>query len=148
MHNRLPWPHSKEDMQWFIRHTRGKAVIMGSTTWESLPKKPLPGRTNIVITRSDNQYSDHTITSTDDSTLIEKLNEFIGDQDAVVIGGASIYQLLWPHITTLYWSKFNSEYECDTYLEIPNMMGSDSRIWVLESEITTDEINFETWKIE
>ncbi len=48
---RLPW-RIPEDMRWFRKHTMGKTVVMGRKTWESLPKAPLPGRTNIVVTRN------------------------------------------------------------------------------------------------
>jgi len=48
----LPW-HYSADLKRFKRLTMGATIIMGRKTWESLPKKPLPGRRNIVITRSD-----------------------------------------------------------------------------------------------
>ena len=47
---KLPW-RIPEDMKWFNERTLGKPCIMGRKTWESLPKRPLPGRTNIVVTR-------------------------------------------------------------------------------------------------
>jgi dihydrofolate reductase len=46
----LPW-RLKSDMAWFKASTMGKPVIMGRKTWDSLPLKPLPGRTNIVLSR-------------------------------------------------------------------------------------------------
>ena len=48
--NAMPW-HIAEDFAFFKRYTLGKPVVMGRKTWDSLPKKPLPGRRNIVITR-------------------------------------------------------------------------------------------------
>ena len=48
--NAMPW-HIAEDFAFFKRYTLGKSVVMGRKTWDSLPKKPLPGRRNIVITR-------------------------------------------------------------------------------------------------
>ena len=48
--NALPW-RIPEDMKWFVARTKGKPCVMGRKTWESFPKKPLPGRTNIVVTR-------------------------------------------------------------------------------------------------
>ena len=47
---KLPW-RIPEDMKWFKARTEGRPMIMGRKTWESFPKRPLPGRTNIVITR-------------------------------------------------------------------------------------------------
>ena len=49
--NQMPW-HLPRDLAWFKRNTLNKPVIMGRKTWESLPKKPLPGRRNIVISRN------------------------------------------------------------------------------------------------
>ena len=46
----LPW-RLPEDMKWFKARTMGRPIVMGRKTWESFPKRPLPGRTNIVVTR-------------------------------------------------------------------------------------------------
>jgi dihydrofolate reductase len=46
----LPW-RIPEDMKWFRERTAGRPLVMGRKTWESFPKRPLPGRTNIVVTR-------------------------------------------------------------------------------------------------
>ena len=54
INNTMPW-HLPEDFAFFKSYTTGKPVIMGRKTWESLPRKPLPGRQNIVITRQDYQ---------------------------------------------------------------------------------------------
>ncbi|MCV6900975.1 dihydrofolate reductase, partial [Escherichia coli] len=53
----LPWPHNSEDMKWFKESTRGDVVVMGRKTWESIGKKPLPKRKNIIIS-SERQTSD------------------------------------------------------------------------------------------
>ena len=81
--NTIPW-HYSEDLKRFKRLTIGKTVIMGRNTWESLPIKPLPGRRNIVITRS----------------LLEGVECFRSIDEAVntcegdvwFIGGAGIYR--------------------------------------------------------
>lgn len=49
--NKLPW-HFKEDLEHFKRITTGKTVIMGRKTWQSLPKQPLPGRTNYIVSKT------------------------------------------------------------------------------------------------
>lgn len=48
----LPWPHVPEDLTRFKRLTMGCAVVMGRKTWDSLPKKPLPGRINVIVSRT------------------------------------------------------------------------------------------------
>src|SRR5437016_14657714 len=55
--SRIPW-RLPEDMRRFKQLTMGKPCIMGRTTWDSLPKKPLPGRLNIVVTRNPNFIAD------------------------------------------------------------------------------------------
>ena len=49
----LPWPHNTEDLKWFKESTIGGVVVMGKSTWNSLPRKPLPNRKNIIITSSE-----------------------------------------------------------------------------------------------
>ena len=83
-----------EDMTFFKEKTSGNIVVMGRKTWDSLPKKPLSNRFNIVITSSP--------IVNPDPTAFLKLDEFIkwlpklkeGKQDIYIIGGASIYNLI------------------------------------------------------
>ena len=49
----LPWPHNSADLKWFKEITTGGVVVMGKSTWDSLPFKPLPKRENIIVTRSN-----------------------------------------------------------------------------------------------
>ena len=48
----LPWPHNSADLKWFKDNTVNGIVVMGKSTWDSLPRKPLPKRKNIVVTRT------------------------------------------------------------------------------------------------
>jgi dihydrofolate reductase len=79
----IPW-RIPEDMKRFKALTLGKAVIMGRKTWDSLPKKPLPDRRNIVVTRQKHWHAQ----GAEVMTLTEALR--IGG--AIVIGGAEIYR--------------------------------------------------------
>lgn len=135
INNALPWEHSKEDMAWFIRNTRGKAVVMGSKTWESLPKKPLPNRKNLILTNSNN-YSDYQI-SVDDLLKM--------DEDVVVIGGASVYDLLFPKVSVIHLTIFDAEYNCDTFFDVQSRIKSDTRKWQLQSEEKINNLTFQTW---
>ena len=92
----LPW-HLPEDMKHFVRLTTGHPVIMGRKTWESFPEKyrPLPGRTNIVITRQEDWAATAgadgavTVKSLDDA-LLE--SQFAPGHDMVwIIGGGDIF---------------------------------------------------------
>ncbi len=48
----LPWPHNPADLKWFKESTLDSTVVMGKTTWDSLPVKPLPNRQHIVVAQS------------------------------------------------------------------------------------------------
>lgn len=92
--------HIKEDMQFFRNTTMGHTIIMGRKTWESLKKK-LPGRKNIVISRSEVEGADEVIH--DIATYIEK-NKDTGEE-IFVIGGATIYKEFLPAAKTLYLTE-------------------------------------------
>ena len=47
----MPWPHNPADLKWFKENTTGGVVVMGKSTWDGLPFKPLPKRENIIVTR-------------------------------------------------------------------------------------------------
>lgn len=105
-----------EDMTFFKEKTSGNIVVMGRKTWDSLPKKPLSNRFNIVITSSS--------TISPNSTAFLKLNEFIkwlpklkeGKQDIYIIGGASIYKQLLPYCDKIYMTMIPKVYEnADTF---------------------------------
>lgn len=92
--NTLPW-HLPEDLAHFKRLTQGCPVIMGRNTWESLPPRwrPLPGRTNIVVTRNPHWHADgaHAATS-----LAQALALCQEADTAWVIGGAQLYAAAQP----------------------------------------------------
>lgn len=90
----IPW-HYKGDLQRFKRLTMGAAVIMGRATWDSLPKKPLPGRRNVVITSRPIEGVEH-------YDSIERALAAIGDgADVWFIGGARIYAEAMKHVDVI-----------------------------------------------
>jgi dihydrofolate reductase len=88
----LPW-HLPEDLARFRRVTNGAAVIMGRSTWDSLPDRfrPLPGRDNIVLSRAGVDLPGATVVG----GIAEALAAVAG-QDAWVIGGAQVYAAFLP----------------------------------------------------
>ena len=92
----LCW-HIREDLKHFKQLTMGGAVIMGRLTWNSLPKRPLPGRLNIVVTRSED-FSDEGALR---AGSLEEALEMAGDREAFIIGGESIYRQAMPLATKL-----------------------------------------------
>ncbi len=93
--NQLPW-HLPEDLAHFKRTTLGQPVIMGRKTWDSLPPKfrPLPGRTNIVVTRQTDWQAPGAMVA---HSLAQAQSLCDPQQDVWVIGGAEIYAQALPH---------------------------------------------------
>lgn len=113
--NSLPWAFNKEDMQHFVNVTRGKAVVMGSKTFESLGRKQLPNRRNIVLSRTPEKW-DGVVES---MTLEHFLSlQCFQESHIVIIGGAEIYEELLPLCDTLWVTRFHEEYECDTTMDM------------------------------
>jgi dihydrofolate reductase len=85
----IPW-HISDDLKRFKALTLGKTVVMGRKTWDSLPRKPLPGRHNIVVTRDIGLQLPSGVAR---ATLPEiDVSHIAKNDDVVVIGGAEIYQ--------------------------------------------------------
>jgi len=109
----LPW-RIPEDMRWFKEKTLGKPCIMGRKTWESLPKKPLTGRTNIVVTRGESFTAEGAIVApTLDHALAAALGE--GPGEIMIIGGAEIYRATLPKADRIYLTRVHSEFEGDAF---------------------------------
>lgn len=107
----LPW-HISSDLKRFKEITMGKPVVMGRKTWESLPRKPLPGRQNIVITRR----RDFAPAGAEVAATPEEALALCGDAPEVaVIGGGEIYRLFWPLVDRLYLTEVDIEVEGDTH---------------------------------
>lgn len=114
--NALPW-HLPEDLKYFKRVTLGKPVIMGRKTWESIGR-PLPGRTNIVISRDAGfQAEGVRVVQTLEQALAlaEKICLIDGADEAVVIGGAQIYALALPLADRLYLTQVHADVEGDAH---------------------------------
>lgn len=107
----LPW-HISSDLKRFKELTMGKPVVMGRKTWESLPRKPLPGRRNIVITRQKGFAPEGAeVASTPEEAL-----RLCGDAPEVaVIGGGEIYRLFWPLVDRIYLTEVDLEVGGDTH---------------------------------
>ncbi|UTW48202.1 dihydrofolate reductase [Bacterioplanoides sp. SCSIO 12839] len=118
--NKLPW-YLPNDLKYFKQVTLGKPVIMGRKTYESIGK-PLPGRTNIIITRqADYQPAGATdsvkvVSSLDDAReLAENITLIDGQQEAMIIGGAEIYTLALPLVDRMYLTEVHADVEGDAY---------------------------------
>lgn len=111
--NQLLW-HLPEDMRHFRETTRGKTVIMGRKTWESLPDafRPLPGRRNIVVSRNAAYPAKGAETVT---SLTAAVALTAPEEEIFVIGGAEIYREALPLAQKLYLTEVAASYEADAY---------------------------------
>ena len=116
INNKLPW-HLPEDLRYFKQVTMGKPIIMGRNTYESIGR-PLPGRTNIVITRQ-NHYAPEgvrVVNSLDEAVeLAESIALINGIDEAMVIGGAQIYEQALASAHRLYLTEVDAEIEGDAW---------------------------------
>ena len=127
--NELLWK-LPEDLQFFKRVTMGHPVIMGRKTWESLPRRPLPGRINIVLTR-DGSYAEQTIAK--GALICERFDEAVqiareqaeeDDVDEVcVIGGAALFEITLPKARRIYLTEVDAEVEGDVVFPPFDEMG-------------------------
>ncbi len=113
--NRLPW-YIKLELQHFKTVTLHQNILMGRKTFDHLPVKPLPDRTNFVVTHQKQlDYNNKNI------HVVHELNSFIlrfvGAQkpDLYVCGGASIYKACWSHFDRLIVSKVKGTFQGDVY---------------------------------
>lgn len=115
--NKLLW-HIPEDLKRFKKLTMGQCIIMGKRTWESLPRKPLPGRKNIVLTDVPGESIDCSITAYSVEDALGKCNE---TEEIFIIGGGSVYRQFMPLADRLYITHVHKKTEADTYFpEISN----------------------------
>ena len=120
------------DRKFFRDTTRGCMVIVGRKTIEDFPgKKPLPGRVNVALTRSDTEIPGFTVVhSPEEAAELAKSAE-----RAMVIGGGAIYRQMLPMCDTAYITKVHCTIPCDTYF--PNL--DDDPAWYLAEIIQSGE---------
>ena len=144
---KLPW-HLKDELKYFKDvttktddHTKQNMVVMGRTTWESIPPehRPLPNRRNVVLSRNTEYEAvgAETIHTLEGGLLvadntIEKI---------FVIGGAQVFKSMMERddLTGIYLTQIHDEYDCDTFFpEIPESFGEPANLGGVEN----DEVNY------
>lgn len=134
----LIWKIS-HDLRRFKALTSGHPVIMGRKTWESLSKKPLPGRRNIVLTRQ----KDYVAEGAEVVDSLEEALKITSGNDPFVIGGAELYKAAWPQVTDLFLTKIHDTCsEADAFLKLDLEPGwtliEKSPLWA-----TADDLSFQ-----
>lgn len=114
--NRLLW-QLPEDLKRFKELTHGHPVIMGRKTWDSLPERfrPLPGRTNIVVSRSPGVTASGAIVAASLLDALEAAEGAPGADEVFVIGGGEMYRLALPLADRLYLTLVDDDSEGDAF---------------------------------
>ena len=108
--NSLPWS-MPNDMKRFKELTMGKPIIMGRKTFESIGK-PLPDRTNIIITHDEDYKAEGCIVV---HSVEEALKAAEASEEVMIIGGAQIYKEFLPKTNRMYLTIIEHEFDGDTY---------------------------------
>ena len=132
--NRLPWK-LPADMRWFRAQTMGKPIVMGRKTFESIGAKPLPGRTNVVITRDRGYAAQGCIVVHDIETALAAVPDAA---EIMIIGGASFYEQMLPRAQRMYLTLVHTEVEGDAWF--PEFSAGEWRE-VERSDCDADESN-------
>jgi len=113
LNNQMLW-HISEDFKNFKTITSGHHILMGRKTFESIGK-PLPNRTSLVLTRGEfSQEGVHAFNDVQDAFNFAREN---GEEELFIIGGANIYETLFPYVDKMYLSEVDYEGEADAYLK-------------------------------
>jgi len=115
------------DMAHFRRTTAGRPLIMGRKTWESLPRRPLPGRPNIVLSRDPGFDAPGGFVFSDPGAGLaaaRSMAALSGVQEVFIIGGAEVYASYLPVASRIWLTAVDAEAEADAFFPPP-----DPRIW-------------------
>lgn len=112
----MPW-HLSGDLKRFKALTMGHPVVMGRRTWESLPKRPLVGRRNIVFSQNEDFAPEGAEVVRSVNGLFSLLNDC--DDEVFIIGGGRIYNMLMPWVYRLYITWVHKDFpEADTFFPV------------------------------
>jgi dihydrofolate reductase len=146
LNNKLPWAHISADMKWFKQHTEGQVVVMGSKTYESLPEafRPLPKRTNVVLTRGRGYADAHLNLRDDPQNILHDLASIYPEQEVFIIGGENIYRQFMPLVDRILITRVHQVVEADAFLDIDAMM--DGKYNKQTETIDADSgVTFQIW---
>jgi dihydrofolate reductase len=127
--NKLPWDKIQGDLLRFKQLTTNSTVVMGRNTWESLPKKPLPNRKNIVVTSN----------IIDGIDTVKDIN--IISNEAWIIGGAKLIESVWNKIRVIHLTVTFAKYDCDTFIDLVKLNKEFSLSY---TEVNSDH-TYEIW---
>ena len=129
----IPW-HISDDMKRFKALTLGHTVVMGRKTWDSLPKKPLPGRVNVVVTHQKDWHAEGAITA---SSLGQATSGTSGL--VMIIGGAEIYERALPLASRIELTEVHHAFEGDAHFTFDRDGWNEA---ARENHVTPDGLSY------
>ncbi len=115
LNNQLPW-HLPNDLKFFKKITSGGTIIMGRKTFESIGK-PLPNRTNIVISSQDNYNAEGCIVVKSLEEALQKSNS----PEVFIVGGGELFKQALPLTQTIYLTRVHTDIKADIFFPEINM---------------------------
>ena len=128
--NQIPW-HLSADLKKFKQITMGSPIVMGRKTFESIGK-PLPGRSNIIISRNKSYEQPGCQVF---SEIDQALASCADDDEVFIIGGSAMYEMMLPRAEIIYLTQIEQEFSGDTFF--PEILASDWQI--VEHQLVTDD---------
>ncbi len=139
--NDLLW-HLSDDLKRFKALTSGHTVVMGRRTFDSLPKKPLPKRRNIVLTHDEQFHYEVPPTATGTlevaHSIPQVLNMVQGEEETFIMGGGTLYRDFLPLVNRMYVTWVYEDFEAEVYFPV-----IDRSVW-LEVSLTERQQDEET----
>jgi dihydrofolate reductase len=123
--NKLLW-HLSNDLKFFKAYTMGKIIVMGRKTFESIGKRALPGRINVVVSRDSTIQVENVLVF---KSLDAVLEHFKNSEEVCIVGGAQMYHDALPKANTLVLTRVNVSPEADVFFPEVNWKN-----WILVSE--------------
>jgi dihydrofolate reductase len=135
---RIPW-RIPEDMRRFKALTMGKPIVMGRKTWESFPKRPLPARTNIVVTRDRTYVAAGAVVVHSFDAALEQAEHETSDA-IMIVGGAEIYREALPRATRIELTEVHRDFQGDA--SMARLSESDWHEIAREDRSTADGLRY------
>ena len=139
--NKMPWFY-KEDLKRFYKLTTvdNSCVVMGRKTWDSLPKKPLARRTNVILSSTLPQRAEDNVFVVRTMARLEQLMQTYNH--VFIIGGANLLEQLMPLVDTLFITRINKVYKCDAFMPAYTHLFN----LVQTRDVDNASLTFEKWK--
>lgn len=120
LNGKIPWSLSP-DMKHFRSLTVNNVIIMGRKTWESIQSKPLPNRINIVITSKPELVQEPAIACSGVLAALDIANKY--KKEIFFIGGHGIYKEALLYASTIYLTRIDDNFQCDTTFPLDSITG-------------------------